>query len=78
MAKVDGRTKAALWLLISPTALIVISILGFALMNWVYSGETGGIVAANIFLWLVGVVGVVAWLPGLVIGIVLLATQAKK
>lgn len=113
--KVSGRTKAALWLMIAPTALLVLTFVLYAGINWVlaagvtsdpsnctpatsdYSISQGlnaipndedcstvshetSIFATlvNIFLFLAGVIGVLSWLPGLVIGIVLLATKPRQ
>lgn len=114
--KMTGRTKAALWLLIGPTALWVVLIVVYALVNWVFAAvpdtsmsdvcsramtpsiQDGSNAAlnpdcsdelfgsadssivrtiANIFLFMGGVVAFLSWLPGLIIGIVLLATKAK-
>lgn len=113
--KMSGRTKAALWLMIAPTTLLVLSFFLFALVNWVlptgvandspnctpstsdysiseginaangdedclaFSRETGTFTTiANIFLFLAGSIGVLSWLPGLVIGIILLATKPRQ
>ncbi|MDB5161620.1 MAG: hypothetical protein JWM52_128 [Candidatus Saccharibacteria bacterium] len=89
MAKLDGRTKGALWLLIAPTALLILSFILYAVVNWIFSATTptptdstnlysdGSIVTtiSNIILFLMGVVGVITWLPGIVVGIILLATK---
>ena len=81
-----GRTKLALWLMIGPTALLVVSFLLFAIVNFVASTATpapGELFAeqsaispiVNVLLFLIGIVTIVTWLPGLIIGIVLLATK---
>lgn len=115
--KISGRTKAALWLMIAPTALLFASFVLFAVVNWVVGaagpvethtscnsissgssladglegasrdedcsmfGDTTGTsifrTIANIVLFLTGAVGVITWLPGLIIGIVLLATKPQ-
>jgi hypothetical protein len=82
------RTILALWLMIGPTALIIVSVLGFALVNYItaqtapeagalFSEPSAGPSAMNIILFIVGAVSVMAWLPGLIIGIILLATKKK-
>ena len=92
MAKLDKRTKGALWLLIAPTALFIVTLMLFAIINLIFSyvtpeinsginngGElSGGTIAVsivNIILFLMGVVSVITWLPGIIVGIVLLATK---
>lgn len=106
--KVSGRTKAALWLMIGPTALLIGVFILYAIVNWVVVGidtsssdpsvrcpssVSGGITSCtpesqfnetplivtlmNVALFIVGSVFVLTWLPGLIIGIVLLATKPK-
>jgi hypothetical protein len=93
MAKLDGRTKGALWLLIGPTALLILTFMLYAIINLISAGvaepapvssgtpdslfaeDPAGTTAANIILFLFGALGVLTWLPGLIIGIVLLATK---
>jgi hypothetical protein len=84
--KMAKRTKVALWLLIAPTAIIIVDLLLYSLMNWVFStpasspgselfaAQTAGSVFTNSLLYILGVIGILAWLPGVIIGIVLLAT----
>lgn len=86
---IPGKRKAiALWLLIGPTALIIGSILLFAVANYVTASlapassdliaPTPPLNAAiNIILFAVGAVSVITWLPGIVIGIILLASSNK-
>ena len=77
---VTGRTKAALWLMIGPTALLVATFMLFALTNWVVSYfATVGIATTiiNVLLFVAGVISILTWLPGLIIGIILLATAKK-
>ncbi|MFZ3009666.1 MAG: hypothetical protein WA030_01440 [Candidatus Microsaccharimonas sp.] len=84
------RTKGALWLLIAPTALIVLTFIVFAIANWIFSavapspaeGElfaepSIGTAIINIILFIVGALASAAWLPGLIVGIVLLASPKK-
>ena len=82
------RTVLALWLMIGPTALIVVTILLYAIMNFMFAQaapagddlfaeQTAGQTIANIILFIVGAISVMTWLPGLIIGIILLATKKK-
>jgi len=82
------RTIAALWLMIGPTALIVISIIAYAVVNFLtlqaapetdamFGEQPVGMTIMNIILFLVGAISVITWLPGLIIGIVLLATKKR-
>jgi hypothetical protein len=88
--KMSGRTKLALWLLIGPTALFIATFVIYALVNLLTTvvipptapepgslfGPTPvGLVIMNVILFIVGVITVITWLPGLIIGIVLLATK---
>jgi len=89
--KITGRTKTALWLMIGPTALMIVAFLGYALINLAFATTTAATVTesapfgeqtvvqtiANVLLFLVAVVTFLTWLPGLIIGIVLLATPKK-
>ncbi len=107
--KMSTRTKAALWLLIGPTALYIVLIIAFAMVNWVFLStptttttycDTGYSVQEgiygdgctttptdsvetvrailNVILFLGGALAFISWLPGLIIGIVLLATAPKN
>lgn len=89
--KVSARTKTALWLLISPTALFVVAFFLFALINLVFNPTFWpapdtepfaptpvGMSILNVILFFVGSVSAIAWLPGIIIGAVLLATAPKK
>lgn len=101
---------AGLWLLIAPTALLIIGFMAFAVINWVtagvasptidttcpsetaikaavdcsstpeslFGGSSTGSTIANVILFIVSAIGVITWLPGLIIGIVLLATMPPK
>lgn len=82
------RTVLALWLMIGPTALIIVSIILYAVANFITSqvapesGElfaepTVGSAIVNIILFIIGAISVITWLPGLITGIVLLATKKK-
>jgi hypothetical protein len=83
-----SRTKVALWLLISPTALLITTFILFAGVNFLFillapmpaDGEAVstapiGSTIVNIILFVFGTIGVISWLPGLITGIVLLATK---
>lgn len=85
----NTRKIVALWLLIGPTALIVGSIILYAVANLIMSSitpaageELGGQsvvqTIVNILLFLVGAVSVLTWLPGIIVGIILLTTQKKS
>lgn len=92
MEKSTARTnkRKLIWgivLIVGPTALILLSIIIYAVMNFVLgavdtgdaasmSAEGGAFkTAVNVILYLVGAISVLAWLPGLVIGIILIATR---
>jgi hypothetical protein len=66
--------------LIAPTALFILSLVGYALVNLLASEGAVSLqlrTITNILLYLVGMVVVLTWLPGLIVGIVLLATRKK-
>ena len=67
------RKKTALWLMIGPTAALVITFIGYALVNALFN--SGGSAVINILLFIVGVISTLAWLPGMIVGIVLLSTK---
>ena len=82
------RTILALWLMIGPTALIVVSIILFAIANFImaltmpqtsntFAAQSVGQTIVNVILFIIGAVSVITWLPGMIIGIVLLATKKK-
>jgi hypothetical protein len=90
MAKMSKRTIGALWLLIAPTVLIIFTFLAFTIINWIFNPTMWprpdtelfaptpiGITISNIILFFTGVIGIISWLPGLIIGTVLLATAKK-
>lgn len=85
------RTKLALWLLISPTALIIAVIFAFAIMNMVFNPTMWptpdtemfaptpiGITIANVVLFIAGAAAIISWLPGIITGIVLLTTKPAE
>ena len=67
--------------LIAPTALIIFSIIIYAIFNFVFSsfdsasGASSSNAIVNILLFLVGGLAVLTWLPGIIVGIILLATR---
>jgi hypothetical protein len=85
--KMTSRTKLALWLMIGPTALAVVTFILFATINLISASLTSGSTSfgettplqtvANILLFLTGGISFLTWLPGLIIGIVLLATKPQ-
>jgi hypothetical protein len=76
----NTRKIAALWLLIGPTALIVVSIVLYAIVNFATAGSPSPAFSSivNVILFLVGAISTLTWLPGIIIGIVLLTTQKKS
>ncbi len=85
----DRRFVWGLVCLIGPTALIVVTLLLYALVNFIVGTTTPDATGAlfeppsiasrimNVILFVVGAVSVATWLPGIIVGIVLLATRKK-
>lgn len=85
------RTVIALWLMIGPTALIVATLILYGVVNFLLGATAPESTAdpallteqsplrsvANIILFFIGATSVATWLPGMIIGIVLLATGKK-
>ena len=87
------KTTWAIICLVGPTALIVLSVVLYAVFNFIAgSQETASIASntlfseagpsplrtiGNILLFLVGIISILTWLPGIVVGIVLLATRKR-
>lgn len=70
------RKKRALIWLIGPTALGLGALLLFVLINFLFGDSTGIVkTVINIFLYLVCLIVVATWLPGIIIGIVLLSSR---
>jgi len=79
----------ALICLIGPTALIIISILLYAIVNFIVGStaqpspsdadlfvqQSPVHTISNIVLFVVGAISVATWLPGIIVGIILLATR---
>lgn len=86
-AKPKSHTKLALVLLIGPTALFIVTIICYAVMNLIIGSpetNTAGELfnepspvktVLNVLLFLVGTISILAWLPGVIIGIILLAKK---
>jgi fatty acid desaturase len=85
--KVSKRTITALWLLIAPTALWIFIFIAFAISNFILGEFNTGInsgdsvaqsvviLVMNVRIFILGVIAFISWLPGIIIGIVLLATK---
>ena len=84
----NNRKILALWLLIGPTALIISSILLYAVVNFILGATAPAPTSdeligpsspvqtiLNVILFLAGTLSVIAWLPGIIAGIILLATS---
>lgn len=80
----NKRKLLALWLLIGPTALIIGSLILFAILNFIFGATNEPYEPSviktifNMLLFVVGAVSVMAWLPGIIVGIILLTTQRKS
>ena len=65
--------------LVGPTLLLILTILLYAAANFITSASSGGSggsnTIANVLLYLVGAATALTWLPGVIVGIVLLATR---
>ena len=88
--RVSGRTQLTLWLMLAPTCMIALSLMLFAVLNLIFNPTfwptpdtadfnviSFAITLFNIVLLVIGAFGVLAWLPGLVIGIILLITRKE-
>lgn len=74
--------------LIGPTALLLITIMSYAVINFVaaQSITSDGVLfappsiahtVANVVMFLIGALATLTWLPGIVIGIILLAQRQR-
>ena len=75
-----SKTKWALVCLIGPTALFVGSILLYAIVNFIFGGSPEADMSpiktiVNVLLFLAGALTVATWLPGIIVGVVLLVTR---
>ena len=87
VAPKKSRKKLALLLIIGPTALLILAIIITAFSNLLFNTQVNegelfeqvpvGKTILNIFTFLFGAVAILTWLPGLIIGIILLAKQSK-
>lgn len=88
--KVSGRTQLALWLILGPTVLVALVFIAFAIINLIFNPtfwmtpDTEDFAATpliitilNVALFMLGSAGIVAWLPGIIIGAVLLSKRQK-
>lgn len=76
--KLTSRTRLALWLIFSPTILLALTCALFALINEGNFTSMPNLTPSNLFVFVLGLLGIITWLPGLIVGIVLLATQKPK
>jgi hypothetical protein len=82
-----SKKRLALILIIGPTVLFVAAIIISALSNLFFSAQISeselfgqvpiGKTILNIFSFLFGAIAILTWLPGLIIGIILLTKQSK-
>lgn len=87
--RVSNRRKLiwGLICLIGPTVLAVVTIVAYAVMNFVFSStvSTDGLYGTpsvgrqigNVVMFLIGALATLTWLPGIIGGIVLLSTRRK-
>ena len=81
--KTNKRTKLALWLMLGPAGLLIITFLLFALINLLFfsTADAGNLFFSNdsplqslvvLLLFITAAISFLAFVPGLIIGIVLL------
>lgn len=77
-----SNNKKLLWgivCLVGPTMLLILGVQGYAIANFMFGGLSGDDSAArpfvNILLFLIGIVSILTWLPGIIGGIILLAKR---
>jgi uncharacterized membrane protein len=80
MSKMDKRTTGALWLILGPLALLIVTFFLYALMNLITGTPIDNTletlqVILNIVLFIVGLVSILTLVPGIIIGIILLVTK---
>ena len=88
--KLAKRTNAALWLLIGPTVVGALVFIAFAIINLIFNptfwptpdtesfADTPLILTAiNILLFTLGSISIIAWLPGIIVGALLLIKRPK-
>lgn len=85
------KTTWGIICLVAPTALFILSLVAYFILHfatgggWQYAHGDSSLFAdppivqtiGNIILFIVGAVTVITWLPGIIIGIVLLATRQR-
>lgn len=83
----NTRKKIAIWLLVGPSAVFMFSIGLYALASSLTPEPTGNqlfaqpsplVTILNVFTYLAGATAIVTWLPGIVVGIVLIVKKDKK
>lgn len=78
----QSNKKKLIWglvCLLGPSALVIFSILLYAIANFaaISAGASLNSPVINISLYIVSIVAILTWLPGIIIGIVLLAQRQK-
>ena len=87
------KTTWGIICLVTPTTLVIVSILAYDVINFIAGSQETAQVASdslfseagasplrtigNVILFAVGAITVVTWLPGIIIGIILLTTRQK-
>ena len=87
------KTTWGIICLVAPTALVIVSILAYAILNFIAGSQETTQLASdslfaetgpsplrtigNVLLFLVGAIAVMTWLPGIIIGIVLLSQRQR-
>ena len=87
------KTTWGIICLVAPTALVIVSVLAYVILNLIAGSQETAHVASdslfseagpsplrtigNVILFAVGAITVVTWLPGIIIGIILLTTRQK-
>lgn len=62
--------------LAAPTVLLVLTFLLYALVNFIaYDNMSALHSIINVVLFFVGLLGFITWLPGIIVGIILLSTR---
>lgn len=80
----NKRKKWGILLLVGPTALLIFNALLQFMVRFVFSTVEGGggsgpvVLVVNILSLLIGVVAVLALIPGIIVGIIFLSTPGKK
>lgn len=74
----NTRKNIALWLLIGPSALFIGTIILYAITNLIFPETALLKTLMNIGMFFVGLISFLTWLPGIIIGIVLLTTKDKN